>query len=178
MKSFTFLAIIFIIFEAYSSVGFLQWLGFLAKSKVKNRPVAEELFKLLNDYRIQNNLPKVNWDEGIYDLSIDHSEYQRNRETISHDEFESRFKKWGTAVENVGYVKNLPESIIAQTLFDNFKKSPGHNKNMLKDFGIQKVYGAIGIINNKGNTLYYCSMHLATKKKNEKPESRSCFSFI
>jgi uncharacterized protein YkwD len=90
----------------------------------------DELLIMINRYRKTNHL-KILVSSPLYsDLAVEHSQTMQEQAHMSHDGFEERFRRATDAsscVENVGWNHQT-----AQSLFDAWKKSPGHNRNMLK----------------------------------------------
>ena len=96
----------------------------------------DELLVLINRYRSTKKLkPLVN--SPLYtDLAREHSQTMKDQGQMSHDGFAERFARATDAsscVENVAWNHKTPQS-----LFDAWRKSPGHNRNML-DRKIRRV---------------------------------------
>lgn len=89
----------------------------------------DELLVLINRYRSTKKL-KALVNSPLYEgLAREHSQFMQERESMSHDGFDDRFRRAvdaSSCVENVGWNQQTPQS-----LFDAWRKSSGHNKNML-----------------------------------------------
>jgi len=90
-----------------------------------------ELTKLVNNYRSQKDLPKL---EVLNLISIEaesHSLYMLNNEVLSHDNFEIRTQN---LIDKTG-AKNVAENVAfgyqsAESLLEGWLKSPDHCKNI------------------------------------------------
>ena len=89
---------------------------------------AGRLGELVNAYRTDQGLPPLRVDTTLNGLAQEHSAAMAKAGKMSHDEFPSRVRRSGRAmcVENVGW--NYP---TAQRQFEAWRKSSGHNRNML-----------------------------------------------
>jgi uncharacterized protein YkwD len=90
----------------------------------------DELLILINRYRKTKQLKPLVSSPLYSDLAVEHSQTMQEQGRMSHDGFEERFQRATDArscVENLGWNHQT-----AQSLFDAWKKSPGHNSNMLK----------------------------------------------
>ena len=164
-------------------LGLISFFQNLSKTKKEQRALSEQLFAKINTYRLSQNLPVVKWDDNVYNLTKDHSGYQRNNEKISHDNAESRTKKYAEAVENVGYTKKHKIENVVEQIFQGWKNSNSHDRNMLNQFkkknehgGKADVYGAVSVISNKDDSLMYATMVFVTKDRNSPGSTvRGCF---
>lgn len=101
---------------------------------------------LINEYRIFNKVPAVNFDLLLCDLSFSHSEYMANVNRLSHDNIENRqaFMHPILIGEVVAYGHKTPESVVSA-----WKRSEKHNACILdKDFtkiGISHSFGKDGV---------------------------------
>ena len=90
----------------------------------------DELLVLINRYRSTKKLKALVSTPLYIDLAREHSRFMLEQQSMSHDGFEERFNRVSDArscVENVGWNHETPKS-----LFDGWRKSPGHNRNMLE----------------------------------------------
>ncbi|OHE58326.1 MAG: hypothetical protein A2Z47_02330 [Thermodesulfovibrio sp. RBG_19FT_COMBO_42_12] len=100
----------------------------------------KELLSYINQYRIKNGLDQIYFDITLGETAEIHSKYMSKKNELSHASFGDRFKKSrrSLCVENIGWNYMKPEA-----QFRAWKKSIGHNKNMLneqiKRAGISKV---------------------------------------
>lgn len=113
------------------------------------------ILKLINDYREENNLTCLKADDTFYTLAQTRNTLNINKGKISHDNFSNVTKvltdlgiSW--AGENLAYgYKNVDSAINA------WKKSEGHNKNILKK---DWIYTGISISQDKDGNNYYCQL--------------------
>ena len=183
MKSLLYILTLIIIQSCYVSHLF-SFVGYMFKTKKEHRELGEQLFAAINKYRAQNGLPQVKWDDHVYYKTIDHSEYQRNRETMSHNNVKKRVAKYAEGVENVGYTRGHKITDVVKQIFNGWLNSRGHEKNMSYNFkkknshgGKADVYGAVGVISNKDDSLMYATMVFVTKsdKSPTGHASKGCF---
>ena len=92
-------------------------------------PFSKALFEWINQYREEQKLSPLIWDETLAQLAFKHSSRMNEKQTLSHDGFESRFhatqKK--VCVENVGV-----RFQTAKGQGEAWKNSPQHNANLLR----------------------------------------------
>ena len=96
----------------------------------------DELLVLINRYRSAHKGKALVSTPLYIDLAREHSQAMQEQQSLGHDGFDDRFRRAGDArgcVENVGWNHETPQS-----LFNDWKKSPGHNRNMLD----RKIRGA------------------------------------
>lgn len=89
----------------------------------------DELLVLINRYRATKKLKPLVSSPLYNDLAREHSLAMQEQQHMSHDGFDDRFRRAVDArscVENVGWNHETPQS-----LFNGWKDSPGHNRNML-----------------------------------------------
>ncbi len=90
----------------------------------------DELLVLINRYRSTKKLKAMVSSSQYIDLAREHSQVMQEQQSMNHDGFEDRFRLAVDArscVENVGWNHKTPQS-----LFDGWKNSSGHNRNMLE----------------------------------------------
>jgi len=89
----------------------------------------DDLLGLINSYRSAKKLKPLASSPLYDDLAREHSQTMQERQSLSHDGFDDRFRRAvdaSSCVENVGWNHETPKS-----LFDAWRKSSGHNRNML-----------------------------------------------
>lgn len=91
---------------------------------------ARTLLEQINNYRNDNGLASLRFDDRLNHLAMTHSFAMSRQKRMSHANFDERFQRSGSrmCVENVGW--NYPTPL---KLFDGWRHSSGHNENMLKD---------------------------------------------
>jgi uncharacterized protein YkwD len=104
-------------------------------NKIDFDSLSLETIKLINKYRKENGLSILSVDQSLNDYSKNWGKTICNNETMSHSDIESSgiiaeniygIFVYGTFLCNVDYFNKEPKSI-----FDCWKSSPYHNKNML-----------------------------------------------
>lgn len=98
-------------------------------------PYGRTLLEQINNYRNNNGLASLRFDDRLNHLAMTHSFAMSRQKRMSHANFDERFERSGSrmCVENVGW--NYPTPL---KLFDGWRHSSGHNENMLKD-GVRYV---------------------------------------
>lgn len=91
---------------------------------------ARTLLEQINAYRNDFGLASLRFDDRLNHLAMTHSFAMSRQKRMSHANFDERFERSGSrmCVENVGW--NYPTPL---KLFDGWRRSSGHNENMLKD---------------------------------------------
>jgi len=89
----------------------------------------DELLVLINRYRSTKKLKPLASSPQYVELAREHSQTMLEQQSMSHDGFDERFRRAADAsscVENVAWNHATPQSLL-----DGWRKSPGHNRNML-----------------------------------------------
>ena len=89
----------------------------------------DELLLLVNRYRSSKKLKPLAVSPLYTDLARGHSQTMQGQQSLGHDGFDERFRRAADArscVENVGEGHETPGR-----LFNDWRKSSGHNRNML-----------------------------------------------
>jgi uncharacterized protein YkwD len=96
---------------------------------------ADHLGELVNGYRVQQGKGPLVADRALAALAREHSAAMAKAGRLTHDDFQSRFRRsgYGMCVENVGWNYSTPD---AQLLA--WQRSPGHDRNLL-DARVQHV---------------------------------------
>ncbi len=125
------------------------------KTTTIERTAALEFHKLLNEYRTENALPILAWDDTLWLAAKNHSLWMRYNRKLSHKETNTPLFTGKTPDDRYYFVtegkptvsvngenillnfsckgKNVEETAlnIARESFEQWKSSPGHNENML-----------------------------------------------
>ena len=110
---------------------------------------------LVNEYRVEEGLSKLEFDKDAYEYAEAHNEYMISQGRISHDDFNRRSSDLslvtgsGFVAENVG--RNF---VTAEALVEAWKKSPTHLRNILGDF----THGAISATPDENGNLYFTNL--------------------
>lgn len=130
--------------------------GVLAQSKTTR---VEEIYNLVNKYRVKKGLRSLTMNEAICREAAKHSRNMANG-TVSfgHDGFNDRFKKLTAAIpganamgENVAYSMGDAEHVV-----DNWLNSPPHKKNIEGDYDLTGV----GIAVSSSGQVYYTQIFI------------------
>ena len=144
-----------------------------SNNKTFKDSVIQEMFRLVNQHRLDHNLNKFIWDKKLQKACKKHSMYQAYEDRMCHWQhnkknpyYESKYPqdRSNAKRENVAYgyyfnskdynpsnkkIKNAKE--IAFDIFTLWKESPGHNRNMIDP---NLIYFAFD---------YYAYVHVKTK---------------
>ena len=102
------------------------------------------VFDEINQYRVENGLSKVTWDNCPYKAAKNQTNYIDKTGDYAHTQKNSTFENpskrlmyYGCGdgyAENIlihGYLSNLSEKDLAKQIVELWKKSDLHNKNLL-----------------------------------------------
>jgi uncharacterized protein YkwD len=116
-----------------------------------------ELVELINDYRISKGLNALILDNYVSKVSENHDNYMIEKNAISHDLFEARFKD---------IVQNLGASKVAENVAYNFNtsnstlqawiNSPEHKSNLEGNF----THFGISIKTNSSGIKFYTNIFM------------------
>ena len=119
-----------------------------------------DIFKVVNEYRIENNLTPWVWHQTVFKVAERHNNYQTQISDIYHGEpknvknhveinslggrFDDAGLGWGRCGENLAVVKSdgLTNSEIAKKTLRMWINSSSHNKLLLSP-NINYIYAAI-----------------------------------
>lgn len=109
-----------------------------------------DIFDYINNFRVENGLPKLTWNDDIADITEEHSRKMHDSSELNHfiqgkgpeDRLNDAGIKWSCYVENVAY--NKGQSDKAKAAFESWKKSDGHRKNMLDTCVTEGAIGYTG----------------------------------
>lgn len=154
------------------------------------RIVSYLFHQLLNQYRIENNLKPLGWDNRLWlaarnhniymaNEEYNHIEYKKNSLYFTGKEPESRIafvaytpivEEYYCTAENILWFKYWHNSFcipdIAEIVIQTWKDSPGHNANMLRPcFGLEATSIYFDIKSNKfyGTSLFSNEVLLSSK---------------
>ena len=139
------------------------------------RLAAFKFHKIINEYRFKNRQDTISWDEGLWLTCRNHNVWMSTNSELSHtewpntkcflgispnDRYDFTTSKKGAcnwSAENALYnysskgttIDEIAEE-IASTSFEQWRYSPGHNKNMLgknhKTHGVSFYIGQNGVV--------------------------------
>jgi uncharacterized protein YkwD len=114
------------------------------------------LFDLINAYRKEKGKPLLQWQADIAAECREHSQNMASGRTdFGHDGFDDRVSRIKRRIahsqsgENVAM--NMGQDNPIRAALNQWKKSPGHNRNMLGNF----THAAIGIAVNQDEEWYF-----------------------
>ena len=91
-------------------------------------PYADRLGELANQYRVRQGKEPLVADPALAALAREHSIAMAKAGRLSHDDFQSRFRRsgYGMCVENVGWNYPTPGAQLQA-----WQQSPGHDHNLV-----------------------------------------------
>jgi uncharacterized protein YkwD len=129
----------FILFSSMILVLLVVSLAYSGNEKAAS-PYEEKLLSHINEYRLENGLNALSFDEALNKFAKVHCQHMESTDKLDHTGFDERFKQCGRSlcVENIGWNFMTPEA-----QFKAWKHSRGHNENMLnkqiRHAGISKI---------------------------------------
>jgi len=124
---------------------------------------ARWIFKLTNAYRLENDLKKLKLDERLNKAAKAHAatlietgEFTHEAGgTQPHQRVAKAKYKWHFVAENLAWRMDLQEldnKVFAEKTIEQWKNSPGHNKNLLHKMPIQT---GIAVVKDEETNRYY-----------------------
>ena len=108
----------------------------------EERALADEVFQRLNDYRAEQGLARLIHDEGLARAAQGHARHMAEHSFYAHEAPEPAVASPWARAEQCGSVANGENIAAGQptaaAVMEGWKKSPGHNANMLND-GFRRV---------------------------------------
>jgi len=101
----------------------------MAQMQEKEPTYSLDLLDQINFYRVSMGMKQLRLDPKLVQLAKEHSIEMFKKHQMSHNNFDERFAQADSqlCVENVGWNYQLP-----QEMFEGWRHSSGHNRNMLK----------------------------------------------
>jgi len=123
-----------------------------------------KVFEKINEYRVENQLPELEWSDKIFHAAKHHIDYMIKVGVLEHAENNNtphpsnRVELYGVKWRIVGeiltviHVTEVSEDVKATRIVQSWKKSPGHNEIMLtKDFTHGASSCGLGTLNIHGD---------------------------
>lgn len=124
----------------------------------------KSVHRQINQYRREKGLPPLKLDGKISQIAREHSKRMADKKVaFGHNGSSSRYNKisklipWRGVAENVAY--NQGHRNPGKVAVDGWKKSPGHNRNMV---GKYQVTG-IGIAKNSKGEYYFTQLFVSQR---------------
>jgi uncharacterized protein YkwD len=128
-------------------------------------PLESKVFQKINDYRVENGVNRLKWDDATYKSTQIHTEYMIKDGKLSHTE-NSETPNWWDRLnkgyvlggENCGYVPIYDSSLeeLSHEMVESWISSAPHNKALLnKNATVGAVSSGIGMdLENWNGTTY------------------------
>ena len=121
----------------------------------------QEVFRLVNEIRVENGLPEFIYDATLASVARAHSQDMIDRSFFDHvnpdgdspsDRVSAAGIQWSRCAENIAAGQTSPEQVV-----DSWMNSPGHRANILGECKYLGVGLALG-----GGYRYYWTQCFAT----------------
>jgi uncharacterized protein YkwD len=138
---------------------------FLGLNAFSQTPLESKVFQKINDYRVENGVNRLKWDDATYKSTQIHTEYMIKDGKLSHTE-NSETPNWWDRLnkgyvlggENCGYVPIYDSSLeeLSHEMVESWISSAPHNKALLnKNATVGAVSSGIGMdLENWNGTTY------------------------
>ena len=138
---------------------------FLTLNVFSQKDLELKVFQKINDYRVENGLHRLKWDDATYKSTQIHTEYMIKDGKLSHTE-NSETPNWWDRLnkgyvlggENCGYVPIYDSSLeeLSHEMVESWISSAPHNKALLnKNATVGAVSSGIGMdLENWNGTTY------------------------
>ena len=139
---------------------------FLVLNAFSQTSLELNVFQKINDYRVENGLHKLKWDDATYKSTVVHTEYMVKNNELVHTE-DSETPNWWDRLnkgyvlgnENIAYVyvdATKVEEEVSHRVVELWKSSAPHNKALLnKNATVGGVSSDVGMdLENWNGTTY------------------------
>lgn len=110
---------------------------------------ARQNFDIMNEYRRSHGLRPIRWSQGLGRSAAEHSKEMYRHLSLYH----SNHRGWENVAESMG---RSTWQAIAQSMFEQWRRSPPHRRNMLSN---QITCGGVGVYGD-GERFYGTQMLL------------------
>ena len=125
-----------------------------------NRQTSEQLFSLINQYRVQKNLPALAWNEVAYSQAADQATAQGKQNVLSTANSAIRAQQWPRGYSEVaGGFTNASDSAIAQLFLNSWSTNAGINAYITTT---SRTQGAVAIYYVKETRSYFSTLILVS----------------
>ncbi len=122
------------------------------KELVNEISVADEILKLVNEYRDSKGLSAITTNETANQLAVDHSKYMIAKGNINHDNFDQKFKTLREKENATSIAENVASSYPdAKSVMEGWINSKGHRDNLEGNF----THIGIAAVKNENGRYYY-----------------------
>ena len=130
------------------------------ESSVSQPLMVLKVFRQINEKRVKNELPRLNWDSEIAQVAREHSLNMANGEVpFGHRDANLRFKELRTEIpsltrfgENVAFNSGVSNPV--ENAVEGWLDSPEHYENIMGDFNLT----GIGVVVNPEGAYYFTQL--------------------
>ena len=109
-------------------------------SAPKISPLATEVFSLINSYRSDLNLAKLEWSDLAYDLALKHNEHMVETESLNHDNFNWRKSKISLQENASEVAENISRHFVdSQEVLEAWLMNQIHRQHIEGDYNNSAV---------------------------------------
>ena len=117
--------------------------------------VADEVFKLVNEYRSEKGLKPLTRNSTAEELAIDHTRYMISKKDISHDNFNDRGDVLNEKENAVSTAENVASFYPdAKSVVAGWINSDGHRQNIEGDY----THTGVAAIKDESGKYYYTQL--------------------
>jgi|ERR1044071_1526865 uncharacterized protein YkwD len=111
-----------------------------------------DVLQSINEYRKSQHLKEYTWNHLIAEKALEHSTNMANEKiSFSHDGWSERYKELSKSISNIkSGSENIAFSKPDMNPVNEWKKSHGHNKNLLSDANLC----GLGYVEKNGKHYY------------------------
>ncbi|MBU2996767.1 CAP domain-containing protein [Cellulophaga baltica] len=117
--------------------------------------IEEEVFTLVNEYRVSQGLTEVEFSAVAYNYAFDHNEYMISEDAISHDNFNKRSSDLAVEVSADFVSENVGRNYVtASGIVNAWINSDTHRAVMEGDFD----FAGISVEEDADGVLYFTQL--------------------
>ena len=122
-----------------------------------NNETELEIFNLVNTYRLELGLTKLEYNNQAQNYTVDHNVYMISKDEISHDNFAQRSSELSVQINATRVSENVGRNFTtAHDVFDAWLASASHLKNIEGDYNET----AISVYAANDGTLYFTQVFI------------------
>ena len=116
-----------------------------------------EIFNLVNNYRIELGLTKLEYNQKAQAYTLDHNVYMISKNNINHDNFAQRSSQLSVEINATRIAENVGRNFTsANGIFEAWLASESHLKNIEGDF----TETAISVFASNEGMLYFTQVFI------------------
>ncbi|MGJ8714493.1 MAG: CAP domain-containing protein [Maribacter stanieri] len=122
-----------------------------------NNETELEIFKLINNYRLENGLSQLSYNNQAKSYTVDHNTYMISLDEINHDNFAQRSSELSVDLNATRVSENVGRNFTsAEGVFEAWLASASHLKNIEGDYSET----AISVSASQEGMLYFTQVFI------------------